>query len=125
MQTAEERRCASQSRNKSDFEKKVKVQNQDIQVGDRVFVRRETPKEVKGRGKTGRSFLSGHHKLRSKALGPYEVLDKSSHTVTILRDGLADKISKDRVVRRPIPVGSRQGRPDKTRRTDSIAHRRG
>ena len=44
-------------------------------------------------------------------LGPYEVLDTLSHTVTILRDGLPDKISKDRVVRAPIPAGPRLGRP--------------
>ena len=50
MQTADERQRASQSLYKSDFDKKVKVHNQDIQIGDGVFVRRETPKEVEDRG---------------------------------------------------------------------------
>lgn len=39
------------------------------------------------------------YKLQPKSEGPYKILDEGLHTVTIKRDGMVEKVSRDRVSR--------------------------
>ena len=48
------------------------------------------------------------HKLKSKAIGPFEVVRASSHTVTIIRDNNTEEVvSRDRVVLAPASMTNR------------------
>ena len=48
------------------------------------------------------------HKLKSKAIGPFEVVRASSHTVTIIRDNNTEEVvSRDRVVLAPASLKNR------------------
>ena len=70
---------------------------------------RGTATQSEERNRAARGAAIGHHKLRSKATGPYQVVAVTTSAVTITRDGLADKASKDRVVRAPYPIGQDNG----------------
>ena len=99
----------SQARYKRDFNKRVRQFNTRLMPGDLVFFKRETATEYEERNRAARGAAIGHHKLRSKATGPYQVVAVTTSTVTIMRDGLADKVSKDRVVRAPYPIRQDNG----------------
>lgn len=103
MQSADRRLSAAQHAYKANYDKRVRPHRQTLKVGDSVFVQRETATEQEDREKRNRSGAVGDHKLRSKALGPFPVVKVASHTVTILRDGLADTVSKDRIEKAPSP----------------------
>ena len=103
MQSTVKRLTATQARYKCDFHKHVRKFNMDTTPGDLLFVQRETATESEERHKTIRGEAIGFHKLRSKAVGPVPVVGITAHTVTIMRDGSTDKISKDRVIRAPSP----------------------
>ena len=64
--------------------------------GQAFYLRRERKAEDK---------LLPSHRLKPKVYGSFEVIRTNSHTVTIDRDGLLDKVSKDRVVLAPIKQG--------------------
>ena len=49
------------------------------------------------------------HKLKSKAIGPFSILKVQSHTITIMRDGLSDTVSKDWVICAPAPYRNQDG----------------
>ena len=101
MQSAHKRLTARQARYKPDFDKRVRNFNTSITPGELVFVQRETATESEERHKTSRGKAIGYHKLRPKAFGPFPVVSVTTNTVTIMRDGIADRISKDRVIRAP------------------------
>ena len=109
MQSADKRLNATQARYKRDFDKRVRKFKTDITTGDLVFVQRETATESEERRKTCRSEAIGYQKLRPKAVGPFPVVGVTTHTVTIIRDGIAHKISKDRVIRAAAPQRQTSG----------------
>ena len=90
MKTADARLEKSQARYKRDFDKRVRQFNTGLKPGDLVFVKRETATESEG-NRAARGAAIGPHKLRSKATGPYQVVAVTTSTVTIMRDGLAEK----------------------------------
>ena len=104
MKTADARLEKSQARYKRDFDKRVRQFNTRLKPGDLVLVKRESATESVERSRAARGAAIGHHKLRSKATGPYQVVAVTTSTVTIMRDGLTDKVSRDRVVRAPHPI---------------------
>ena len=83
--------------------------NTRLRPGDLVFFKLETTTESEERNRAARGAAIGHHKLRSKATGPYQVGAVTNSTDTIMRDGLADKVSKERVVRAPEPIRQDNG----------------
>ena len=107
--TADSRLEKSQARYKRDFDKRVSQFNTGLKPGDLVFVKRETASESEEKNRAARGAAIRHHKLRSKATGPYQVVAVATSTVTVMRDGLADKISRDRVVRAPYPIRQYNG----------------
>ena len=109
MQSADKHLTATQARYKRDFDKRVRKFNTDITPGELVFVKRETATESEERHKTSRGEAIGYHNLRSKAAGPFPVVSVTIHAVTIMRDGIADKISKDCVIRAPSPQRQTSG----------------
>ena len=109
MKTADARLEKSQARYKRDFDKRVRQFNTRLKYGDLVFVKRETATEYEERNRAARGAAIGHHKFRSKATGPYQVFAVTTSTVTIMRDGLADKVSKDRMVRAPYSIRQDNG----------------
>ena len=92
---ARESLSASQARYKRNFDSRVNPAA-PLVPGQAVYLRRERKAEDK---------LLPSHKLKPKVYGPFEVIRTNSHTVTIDRDGLLDKVSKDRVVLAPIKQG--------------------
>ena len=104
MKKADARLDKSQARYKRDFDPRVRQFNTRLKPGDLVFVKRETATESEERNRAARGAAIGLHKLRSKGTGTYKVVAVTTSTVTIMRDGLADKVSKDRVVRAPYPI---------------------
>ena len=113
MKTANPRLSAAQIRYKSDFDKRVRQGNHDLQPGELVFVRRETLTALNDRAQKrdevpAKDNLS-FQKLTSKAIGPFPILKVQSHTITIMRDGLSDTVSKDRVIRAPAPYRNQDG----------------
>ena len=111
MATASTQLRSAQLRYKRDFDKHVRTFNTDLKVGELVFVRRETAREKEEMGRQLRGDVTEHHKLRSKALGPYPVVAVAATHITILRNGLSDTISKDRVIRAPVPQRNYRGNP--------------
>ena len=109
MKTADARLEKSHARYERDFDKRVRQFNTRLKPGDLVFVKRETATESEERNRVARGAAIGHHKLRSKETGPYQVVAVTTSTVTIMRDGLIDKVSKDRVVRAPHPIRQDNG----------------
>ena len=101
MKTADKQLKAHQKRYKEDFDKLVKERDLDLKPGCLVFLRRDTPTDKDEHGNT--TNLKSEHNLRSKALGPYEVVKVDSHTLSILQDGLLQTVSRDRIVRAPDP----------------------
>ncbi len=63
------------------------------------------------------SGVRQRHKLHSKAYGPYKVLAKYEHIVKILRDGLVEVVSLDRVA--VAPPGSQAEAPGPARHGNS------
>lgn len=84
----------AQGRYKRDYDKRVRPQA-PITAGDRVYLERQGP------GPTAEPGERSRHKLSPKADGPYPVVASTEHTVTILRDGLNEKVSRDRVSKAP------------------------
>ena len=110
MKTANPRRPAVQIHYKTDFDKRVRHRNRDLQTGELFFVRRETFTALNDQARKrydvpAKDSLS-FHKLTSKAIGPFPILKVQSHTITITRDGLSDTVSKDRVIRAPALYGN-------------------
>ena len=92
---AAEKLQVAQQRYKDGFDKRVRPLTQAI-AGDWVYITREVPE------RTGVEDQPRRHKLQSKAQGPYEVLDATDHTVTIIReDGMIEVITRDRTSRAP------------------------
>ena len=90
MQSANAKLSKSQARYKADFDKHVRQFNQDLAPGHYVYLKRETPIDEE------------RTKLQIPAPGPFRVLRKASHTVTIIdNDGMEDTVSLDRVIRAP------------------------
>lgn len=80
----------AQAKYKIDFDRHVLPPADEIVVGSLVFLLREAP--VKG----------SRNKLSSKVTGPFKVLKRSSHTVTIINaHGNEDTVSLDRVTFAP------------------------
>ena len=104
IKTVDARLKKCQARYKRDFDKRVRQFNTVLKPGDLVFVKRETATESEERNRAARGASIGHQKLRSKATGPYQVVAVINSTVAIVRDGLADKVSRYRVVRAPHPI---------------------
>ena len=94
MKTPDARLEKSQARYKRDFDKRVRHFITRLEPGDLVFDKRETATESEERNRAARGAAIGHHKLRSKANGPYQVVSVTTSTVTIMRDGLATKSQK-------------------------------
>ena len=109
METADTRLKTYRARYKRDSDKRVRQFNTGLKQGDLVFVKRETANESEERNRAARGAAIGHQKLRSKATGPYQVVSVPTSTVTIMRGGLADKVSKDRVVRASYPIRQDNG----------------
>ena len=83
------------------------VRHQPVFVkGDYVFLSRP-PHEAKTAQEKAEDLAQS--KLRFKTLGPFEVIDASVETVTILRDGLHLTVSIDRCVRDPGPADKLNG----------------
>ena len=78
-------------RYKADFDRSVKTP-EVIKPGNLIYVSRATTKEDLSTDEE-----IGAHKLRSRAVGPLDVVDVDDNTVQIVRDGLLDRITKDRV----------------------------
>ena len=76
--------------------------NTRLKPSDLVFVKRETATESEERNRAARGAAIEHHKLRSKATEPYQVFAVTISTITIMRDGIADNVSKYRVVQPSI-----------------------
>eukprot|EP00171_Calliarthron_tuberculosum_P008354 IDg8354t1 len=89
----------AQARYKRDFDKRVRP-SAHIEVGDQIYLERQGPVANAAPGDKQR------HKLQSKADGPYPVVAITSHTVTITRDGLNEKVTRDRVAKAPPPPTS-------------------
>ena len=87
---------ASQARYKRNFDSGVNPAA-PLVPGQAVYLRRERKAEDK---------LLPSHKLKPKVYRPFEVIPTNSHTLTIYRDGLLDKVSKDRVVLAPVVEGT-------------------
>ena len=102
METSSTRLRAAQARYKHDFEKHVRTFNTDLKVGDLVYVRRETTREQEEIGHRQRGDVNEHHKLRSKAIGPFPIVASEVTHVMILRHGHLDTILKNRVIRAPL-----------------------
>ena len=85
-----------QARYKRDYDKRIRPLPRNLEPGHFVFVERETPRREETEGRMHRN------KLQPKADGPYRVEKVDSHTVTILKDGLIDKVSWDRIYRAPV-----------------------
>ena len=102
MATADKKLEAHQNKYKADFDKLIKERDVDLAPGHLAFLRRDAPNSQDS-DDSARSIQYKDHKLRSKASGPYEIVKVTSHTVTILQDGLLQTISRDRIVRAPNP----------------------
>ena len=94
-----------QRRMKQNFDNRVKP-TRLIRKNDFVYLENVSTEYSKDTG------VRNRHKLSRKATGPYMVIDESSHTVTIDRDGLNETVSRDRVTLAP--------RPDKATTSDSV-----
>ena len=103
MASATKQMSTAQARYKRNFDRRVNPLAEEIKVNDLVFVKRETPTEAEDHEKRNRLIAAGDHKLRSKTVGPYPVTKVTSHNVRIIRDGMEQTISKDRVVKCPGP----------------------
>lgn len=83
----------TQRRYKRNYDAAVRRVNKDIRGGDWVFI-------------------DGHFKVKQKlgthAKGPYEVLSRDEHTVTLDVEGYPDRVSCDHVVAAPTPGGDLQ-----------------
>ena len=92
---ATEKLTKAQERYKRDFDKRVRPLTH-AKTGDMVYVSREQPTRASP-GDNPRK-----HKLSSKAIGPFEVLDSDQHTVTVLReDGFIERVTRNRTSRAP------------------------
>ena len=96
MSTATERLRQSQERYKRNFDSRVRRTRQGLEVGHYVFLQRETHNQTDSEGQRMR------RKLLPVADGPFKVVKLDENTVTILRDGLLDRVSKDRISRAPL-----------------------
>ena len=114
MKTADVRLEKSQPPYKRDFDKRVRQFSTGLRSGDLVFVKRETATASEERNRAARVAAIGHDKLQSKAIGPYHVVAVTTSTVAIIRDGLAGKVSKERVVRASDPSAKRICKLQKT-----------
>ena len=85
MKTADARLEKFQARYKRDFDKRLLQFNTGLKPGDLVFVKRETATESEKRNRAARAASIEHHKMRSKPIAV------TTSTVTIMRDGLAEK----------------------------------
>lgn len=84
----------AQARYKKYFDKRVRPRAR-ISTGDRVYLERQTTSNQETESERRRQ------KLSPKADGPYLVVAASDHTVTIMKDGLNEKVSRDRVAKAP------------------------
>lgn len=80
----------SQRRYKRNYDAKVREVNKDVAIGDWVF--------VDGHAKS-------KQKLGTHSTGPFEVLGRDGHTITIDVDGYPDRVSSDHVVSASQPTG--------------------
>lgn len=109
MQLGDKRLTATQAGCKGDLDKRVRRFNTDIMQGEFLFVQRESATQSEERLKTSRGEAIGNHKVHSKASGPFPTVIVATHTITVMRDGIADKISKDLVIRSPSPQRQNSG----------------
>ena len=100
MSTANKRLQKHQNRYKRNFDKAVKEGKLDIVPGCKVFLRNDVQARPEDDDKVNTDVIN-YHKLRAKAIGPYEVVGVASHTAKILQDGLLQTVSLDRVIRAP------------------------
>ena len=89
---ARESLAASQDRYKADFRQFDSDRLTNLALVTRYSYRLQDLKRTRSTDKRLR------HKLQWKAIGPYEVIAEDDNTVTIDRDGLVEKVSRDRVV---------------------------
>ncbi|GAB0490114.1 hypothetical protein MMPV_001346 [Pyropia vietnamensis] len=73
----------------------VRSLNRNLRLGDWVFL--DLP-------------LRGREKLDAETRGPYQILDRSEHTFTVLLNGFPERVSGDQVVRAPTPARQKDSR---------------
>ena len=117
MKTADAKLKSHQQKYKDNFDKLVKERDPNLERGDFVFLRRDTPTDLDDDGQK----KSSEHKLRSKAIGPYRIEKVSDHTVTINQDGLIITVSRDRIIRAPQPSRTTIDTPDESEDDDGGA----
>lgn len=79
--------AAAQGRYKENFDEHVRIVASPADVGDEVFLKREAPLRSENE-EVPRS------KLQTRADMPFEVIDATSRTVTILCDGLTETVTR-------------------------------
>lgn len=84
----------AQARYKRDFDKRVRPLAA-ISDGYFVYLERQAPSSQDTPSERRR------HKLSPKADGYYQVVGTTDNTVTILRDGMNEKVSRDRITKAP------------------------
>lgn len=96
MDTARKNMSIAQDRYKRDFDKRLRRPIQKLVVGNYVFVRKE--------------YGSGERRTKLSPIvdGPFQVASLDSNTVTVLRNGEEEKLSRDRVVQSPTPIAARE-----------------
>ncbi len=99
MESATPSLRAVQRRYKAYFDKRVRLLRR-ADACETVYVRREAEREEDQAG------VKRRHKLKSKSIGPYKVIEASSNTVVIVRDGLYEPVSRDRIALAPSPRGA-------------------
>lgn len=90
----------AQERYKKDFDRRIREVDQNIKVGDYVYIDR-----IDGRSKPRQltADTAPNSKLRSPAVGPCRVLSSEKQTFGIHRDGEIKRSIADRVVYAPLP----------------------
>eukprot|EP00171_Calliarthron_tuberculosum_P021558 IDg21558t1 len=84
----------AQHRCKRNFDKRV-APIRTIHIGQSVYLERQ------GLQETDAPCVKRRHKLQARADGPYKVIKEGTNTVTILRDGLEEVVSRDRIAVAP------------------------
>jgi len=92
MRSARNELRKHQLRYQRNFNARTKAQQEPLESGDYVFVRKEYY-----------STTEKKHKLAPIADGPFKVLKVDAHTVTVQVANATEKVSRDRVVEAPHP----------------------
>ena len=111
LERADKNLRKAQERYKRNFDARVSPDPHTLVAGDQVFLRSAPSLQVQrpadnSAHENERGGIS--HNLKSKAIGPFEVVRASSHTVTIIQDNNTEEVvSRDRVVLAPASLKNR------------------